>query len=66
MCSPSNFYKIALQIRVHVNSHSGQVLLLLLVCCLVISIPLTMVNRRRQWHPLQYSCLENPMDGGSW
>ena len=21
-------------------------------------------NRRRQWHPLQYSCLENPMDGG--
>ena len=23
-------------------------------------------NRRRQWHPLQYSCLENPMDGGAW
>ena len=23
--------------------------------------------RSRQWHPLQYSCLENPMDGGaSW
>ena len=21
--------------------------------------------RRRQWHPLQYSCLENPMDGGA-
>ena len=21
---------------------------------------------RRQWHPLQYSCLENPMDGGAW
>ena len=21
---------------------------------------------RRQWHPLQYSCLENPMDGGTW
>ena len=20
----------------------------------------------RQWHPLQYSCLENPMDGGAW
>ena len=19
-----------------------------------------------QWHPLQYSCLENPMDGGAW
>ena len=19
---------------------------------------------RRQWHPIQYSCLENPMDGG--
>ena len=18
------------------------------------------------WHPLQYSCLENPMDGGAW
>ena len=25
------------------------------------------VLRRRQWHPpLQYSCLENPMDGGAW
>ena len=23
-------------------------------------------TRRRQWHPLQYSCLENPMDGGAW
>ena len=23
-------------------------------------------NQRRQWHPLQYSCLENPMDGGAW
>ena len=22
--------------------------------------------RRRQWHPLQCSCLENPMDGGAW
>jgi len=22
--------------------------------------------RRRQWHPLQYSYLENPMDGGAW
>ena len=21
---------------------------------------------RRQWHPFQYSCLENPMDGGAW
>ena len=21
---------------------------------------------RRQWHPLQDSCLENPMDGGAW
>ena len=20
----------------------------------------------RQWHPIQYSCLENPMDGGAW
>ena len=24
------------------------------------------VFQRRQWHPLQYSCLENPMDGGAW
>ena len=23
-------------------------------------------HRRRQWHPFQYSCLENPMDGGAW
>ena len=22
--------------------------------------------QRRQWHPLQHSCLENPMDGGAW
>ena len=22
--------------------------------------------QRRQWHPLQYSCLENPMDRGAW
>ena len=21
---------------------------------------------RREWHPLQYSCLENPMDRGAW
>ena len=25
-----------------------------------------MLIRRRQWHPLQYSHLENPMDGGAW
>ena len=24
------------------------------------------VQRRKQWPPLQYSCLENPMDGGAW
>ena len=24
------------------------------------------ILRRRQWEPLQYSCLENPMDGGAW
>ena len=23
-------------------------------------------SRRRQWHPLQDPCLENPMDGGAW
>ena len=23
-------------------------------------------SRRRQWQPLQYSCVENPMDGGAW
>ena len=22
--------------------------------------------QRRQWHPLQYSCLQNPMDRGPW
>ena len=26
----------------------------------------TSLLRRRQWNPLQYSCLENPMDGGAW
>ena len=24
------------------------------------------LRQRRQWHALQYSCLENPMDGGAW
>ena len=24
------------------------------------------ITWRRQWHPLQCSCLENPMDGGAW
>ena len=24
------------------------------------------VYTHKQWHPLQYSCLENPMDGGAW
>ena len=24
------------------------------------------ICRRRQWHPLWYSCLKNPMDGGAW
>ena len=23
-------------------------------------------NNACQWHPLQYSCLENPMNGGAW
>ena len=23
-------------------------------------------SRRRRWHPTQYYCLENPMDGGAW
>jgi len=23
-------------------------------------------ERRRQWHPLRYSCLETPMGGGAW
>ena len=24
------------------------------------------MHRRRRWHPLQSSCLENPRDGGAW
>ena len=24
------------------------------------------LTQRRPWHPLQCSCLENPMDGGAW
>ena len=32
------------------------------------SFPLAIcfTHSRRQWHPLQYSCLETPMDGGAW
>ena len=26
----------------------------------------TTLMARRQWHPLQSSCLANPMDGGAW
>ena len=26
----------------------------------------TFTHWRRQWHPLQCSCLENPRDGGAW
>ena len=25
-----------------------------------------MIPWRREWHPHQYSCLENPMDRGAW
>ena len=24
------------------------------------------IPQRKQWHPTEYSCLENPMDGGAW
>ena len=26
----------------------------------------SLTHWRRQWYPLQDSCLENPMDGGAW
>ena len=35
------------------------------VCRRAIEVTCLLI-RRRQWHPLQYSCLENPMDGGAW
>ena len=28
--------------------------------------PASFLLQRRQWHPLQYSFLENPMDRGAW
>ena len=28
--------------------------------------PVCTCSWRRAWHPLQYSCLESPMDGGAW
>ena len=27
---------------------------------------MSLLEQRGQWHPLQYSCLENPRDGGAW
>ena len=33
---------------------------------LTLCSPIDCILRRRQWHPLQYSCLENPMDRGAW
>ena len=35
----------------------------LLTCVLICSHPLTGAGNG---NPLQYSCLENPMDGGAW
>ena len=35
------------------------------VCRRAIEVTCLLIQRR-QWHPLQYSCLENPMDGGAW
>ena len=32
--------------------------------CILFSVP--NIYGRRRWHPLQYSRLENPMDGGAW
>ena len=36
------------------------------VFCLCCFGPPQSNHRRRQWHPLPYSCLENPMDRGTW
>ena len=36
------------------------------VYCFLLSNQLMIIFQRRQWHPIQYSCLENPMDGGAW
>ena len=36
------------------------------VWVLTIWYPLGLFLWKRQWHPLQYSCLEDPMDGGAW
>ena len=48
----------------------GPVSLLLLLFLPLFILPLLHGSiysfQRRQWHPLQYSCLENPMDGGAW
>ena len=47
----------------------GTSLLLMLISCLSCSSVTTFYShqyRRRRWHPLQCSCLENPMDGGAW
>ena len=35
----------------------------LLICYFIYS---SVYMWRRQWHPLQHSCLENRMDGGAW
>ena len=35
-------------------------------CSSHFNISLSISYWRKQWHPLQYSCLENHMDGGAW
>ena len=45
---------------------TNELMLVFLLWVLWLLLKSNKVIRRRQCTPLQYSCLENPMDGGAW
>ena len=61
--------KSLLGFHCRVDSPHGLALLPLLLCPTLshaVWIPLDSLVREGNGNPLQYSCLENPMDGGAW
>ena len=48
---------MAIKAKMHFLAHD---------CCMVILQHISICEPLRNGTPLQYSCLENPMDGGAW
>ena len=64
------------QLHLHFTTIYGNIPLISLMAQMVKRVPTVRETRfdpwigkipwRRKWQPLQYSCLENPMDRGAW